>query len=143
VPAAQGANGPLDPTTGQPLAQRERSHVMSLAADGRIIWRFSLAEKIAAKRKEEPTEGTSSWYLLWVNRVSLHITKRWDAVVEYRLLTVPGESLTHGVSLEANVIIVGHLRLGAGWNFADFSDNELTLGRGSEKGFFIRAEGFY
>ena len=28
-------------------------------------------------------------------------------------------------------------------NFADFSDNELTLGRGSEKGFFVRAQGFY
>ena len=57
--------------------------------------------------------------------------------------SVVGQTLTHGVSLEANVIIVGHLRLGAGWNFADFSDDEQHLGRGSEKGFFIRAQGFY
>jgi hypothetical protein len=117
--------------------------VASLAADGRIFWRFSLGEKVAAKLREEPLEGTSSWFILWVNRLSLHVTKRWDVVAEYRLLTVPNTSITHGVSLEANVILVGHLRLGAGWNFADFSDNEVTLGRGSEKGFFIRAQGFY
>src|SRR5262249_7927250 len=100
-------------------------------------------EKIAAKFRNEPTEGTSQWFILWANRLSLHITKRWDAVVEYRLLTVPSVSIQHGVSLEANIIVVGHMRLGAGWNFADFSDNELTLGRGRENGFFFRAEGFY
>jgi hypothetical protein len=142
-PPGQAQNGAIDPVTGRPLTMRERSHVMSLAWDGRIFWRISLGEKIAAKLKEEPVLGTSDWFVLWVNRLSLHVTKRWDAVVEYRLLSVVGQTLTHGVSLEANVIIVGHLRLGAGWNFADFSDNELTLGRGSEKGFFVRAEGFY
>ncbi len=142
-PQPQALNAAVDPLSGQPLDLRERSHVMSLAADGRIVWRFSLGEKIAAKYMEDPTLNTAAWYILWVNRVSFHVTRRWDAVVEYRLLTVPGTSITHGVSLEANVIVVGHLRIGAGWNFADFSDNELTLGRGSEKGFFVRAQGFY
>ena len=91
----------------------------------------------------EPDLHTADWMILWVNRVSLHVTRAWDAVVEYRLLYGPGPSLSHGVSLEANRIIVGHLRLGAGWNFAKFSDDELRLGQGSEKGFFVRAEGFY
>jgi hypothetical protein len=143
APLAQAQNSPVDPVTGQPLGFRERAHVMSLAADGRVFWRFSLAEKIAAKLRDEPTEDTSSAFILWVNRISFHVTRRWDAVAEYRLLSVPGTSLTHGVSVEANVIVVGHLRLGAGWNFSDFSDNELTLGRGSEKGFYVHAEGFY
>jgi uncharacterized repeat protein (TIGR01451 family) len=122
---------------------RERAHVMSLAAEGRVVWRFSLGEKIGAKRRDEPTEGTASWFVLWVNRVSLHVTRAWDAVVEYRLLYGPGPTLTNGVSLEVNRILVGHLRLGAGWNFADFSDDEQRLGRGSEQGFFLRAQGFY
>jgi hypothetical protein len=30
-----------------------------------------------------------------------------------------------------------------GWNFCDVGDDETTLGRGSEKGFFVRAQGFY
>jgi hypothetical protein len=143
LPPAQGANSPSDPTTGLPLTGRERAHVMSLAADGRLVWRISLGEKIAAKLRDEPELGTSAWMVLWVNRVSLHITRAWDAVVEYRLLYGPGPAINHGVALELNRILVGHLRLGAGWNFADFSDDELRLGRGSEKGFFVRAEGFY
>ena len=116
---------------------------MSLAGQARLFWRISLAEEVGAKRREEPGLGTSDWMILWVNRASLHVTKAWDAVVEYRLLYGPGPALAHGVSIEANRILVGHLRLGAGWNFADFSDDELRLGRGGENGFYIRAQGFY
>jgi hypothetical protein len=81
--------------------------------------------------------------LLWINRITMHVTRTWDALAEYRLLWGPGPALTHGVAVEVNRIIVGHLRLGVGWNFADFSDDETRLGDGSEKGFFVRAEGFY
>jgi len=143
APDAQAVNGPVNPLTSQPLGLREQAHVVSLAGEGRLFWRFSLGEKIAAKWRHEPVLGTSDWFILWVNRLSLHITQRWAAVVEYRLLSVPGVSITHGVSVEGNLILVKHLRLGAGWNFADFSDNELTLGRGRENGFFLRAQGFY
>jgi uncharacterized repeat protein (TIGR01451 family)/fimbrial isopeptide formation D2 family protein len=134
VPGPQGSTAP---------AFRERSHVMSLAGEARLFWRISLAEKVAAKRRQEPDLGTSDWMILWVNRASLHVTKTWDAVVEYRLMYGPGPALAHGVSVEVNRILVGHLRLGAGWNFADFSDDELRLGRGGENGFYVRAEGFY
>ncbi|MCU1276740.1 MAG: hypothetical protein JWM53_286, partial [bacterium] len=46
-------------------------------------------------------------------------------------------------AVEVNSIIVGHLRLGVGLNFANFSDDESRLCDGSEKGFFVRAQGFY
>jgi hypothetical protein len=143
LPAAQAQSGPVDPLSGQALTLRERAHVMSLAGEGRVIWRLSLGEKVAAKRRDEPALGSASWMILWVNRISLHVTRAWDAVFEYRLLSGPGPTLSNGVSLEVNRILVGHLRLGVGWNFADFSDDELRLGRGSEKGVFVRAEGFY
>jgi hypothetical protein len=145
VPAAQGQNGPVDPATGQPLSFRERAHVMSLAGEGRVVWRFSLGEKVAAKRREElqPDGWLSSWMILSVTRVSFHVTRAWDAVAEYRFLYGPGPAISHGVAIEINRIIVGHLRLGAGWNFSDLTDDELRLGRGSEKGVFIRAQGFY
>jgi uncharacterized repeat protein (TIGR01451 family) len=133
VPAAQGTNAP---------AFREKAHVMSLAGESRLFWRISLAEKIGAKERLEEG-GTHDWMILWVNRASLHVTRTWDAVVEYRLMYGPAAAMAHGVSIEANRIIVGHLRLGAGWNFADFSDDELRMGRGGENGFYVRAEGFY
>ncbi|MCU1276897.1 MAG: hypothetical protein JWM53_443, partial [bacterium] len=145
LPNAQAVNGPTDPLTGAPLGFRERAHVMSLAGDGRVVWRISLGEKIAAKRREEltPDGASSAWMVLWINRATLHVTRAWDALVEYRLLYGPGPAITHGVAVEVNRIIVGHLRLGVGWNFADFSDDETRLGDGSEKGFFVRAQGFY
>ncbi len=145
LPGAQAQNGPVDPVTGASLGFRERAHVMSLAGDGRVVWRLSFGQKIAAKRRDEllPDGNSSAWLVLWINRVTLHVTRTWDALVEYRLLYGPGPALTHGVAVEVNRIIVGHLRLGVGWNFADFSDEETRLGDGSEKGFFVRAQGFY
>jgi hypothetical protein len=142
-PLQQARAGQVDPASGLPIVGREQSHVASIASDGRLFWRFSLGEKVALKYRTEPTSGTSALLVLWVNRLALHITNRWDAVVEYRLLSVPGSTITHGAALEANVILVKHLRLGAGWNFADFGDNEITLARGSENGFYLKAQGFY
>jgi len=142
-PAQQARAGAIDPASGLPIVGREQSHVASIASDGRLFWRFSLGEKLALKYRTEPTTGTSALLLLWVNRLAFHVTNRWDAVVEYRLLAVPGATLTHGAAIEANVILVKHLRLGAGWNFADFGDNEITLARGSENGFYLKAQGFY
>jgi hypothetical protein len=145
LPNAQAQNGPTDPLTGAPLGFRERAHVGSLAGDGRVVWRISFGQKIAFKRREEltPDGNSAAWLVLWINRVTLHVTRTWDALVEYRLLYGPGPAISHGVAVEVNRIIVGHLRLGVGWNFADFSDDETRLGDGSEKGFFVRAQGFY
>jgi uncharacterized repeat protein (TIGR01451 family) len=145
LPPTQAQTGPVDPLTGAPRGFRERAHVLSLAGDGRVVWRISVGEKIAAKLRQEtqPDGLTSAWMLLWINRVTLHVTRTWDALAEYRLLFGPGPALTHGVAVEVNRILVGHLRLGVGWNFSDVSDDETTLGRGTEHGFFVRAQGFY
>jgi fimbrial isopeptide formation D2 family protein/uncharacterized repeat protein (TIGR01451 family) len=145
LPNAQAQNGPTDPLTGAPLGFRERAHVMSLAGEGRVLWRFSLGEKVAAKRREEltPDGNSAAWMILWINRVTFHVTRAWDALAEYRLLYGPGPALSHGAAVEVNRIIVGHLRLGVGWNFANFTDDETRLGDGNENGFFVRAQGFY
>ena len=144
-PTRRRQNGPTDPLTGAALGFREKAHVMSLAGDGRVLWSFSLGEKVAAKLREEltPDGNSSAWMILWINRLTFHVTRAWDALAEYRLLYGPGPALSHGVAIEVNRIIVGHLRLGVGWNFASFSDDETMLGDGSEKGFFVRAQGFY
>lgn len=145
LPATQAANGPVDPLTGAALGFRERAHVVSLAGEGRVIWKFSFGQKVAAKLREE-SQGDglqSGWMVLWINRLTMHVTRAWDALAEYRLLYGPGPALSHGVALEINRIIVGHLRIGVGWNFSTVGDDELTVGRSSEKGFFVRAQGFY
>lgn len=145
LPAAQAQNGPTDPLTGAPLGFRERAHVMSLAGDGRVVWKFSLGGKVAAKLRQEllPDGTTSAWLILAIARVTMHVTRTWDALAEYRLEYGPGPALAHGAAVEVNRIIVGHLRLGVGWNFANFSDDETRLGDGRDNGFFVRAQGFY
>jgi hypothetical protein len=90
-----------------------------------------------------PDSTPSAWLILWINRITLHVTRKWDMLAEYRLLFGPGPARDHGVAVEINRIIVGHLRLGIGWNFSDFTDDETRLGDGRENGFFIRAQGFY
>jgi uncharacterized repeat protein (TIGR01451 family)/fimbrial isopeptide formation D2 family protein len=142
-PVAQAQNGPVDPVTGVPLGLREQAHVMSLAAEGRVFWRISIGGKIAAKWRLEPTLGAQAWYILWISRISLQLHERLAAVVEYRVMPVVGVSIQHGAAIEANVRFARHARIGVGWNFSNFSDNELVLGRGTENGFFVRAEGFY
>ncbi|HWE29680.1 MAG TPA: hypothetical protein VHB97_16840, partial [Polyangia bacterium] len=92
LPATQATTGPTDPLTGAALGFRERAHVVSLAGDGRFVWKLSLGEKVAAKLREE-TQGDglqSGWMVLWINRLTMHVTRTWDALAEYRLLYGPG-----------------------------------------------------
>ncbi|MBI5480761.1 MAG: DUF11 domain-containing protein [Deltaproteobacteria bacterium] len=132
---------------------RQRSHIASLAFEVRL-WRWlSIGEKVGFKGLREwdanpavdPGRASEQKYLLWINRLMWHMTKKWDAAAEYRFLfTLPrlvGEN-DHGVLVEINRIIVGHLRIGAGWNFSAVPTDERAMGRYREHGFFVRAQGF-
>ena len=44
--------------------------------------------------------------------------------------------------VEINRVIVGHLRIGVGWNFSSIPTDERAMGRYRENGFFVRAQGF-
>jgi uncharacterized repeat protein (TIGR01451 family) len=143
-------------TVDDPLVPvyRERSHIASLAFEVRLWKYLSLGEKVGYKGLREfdanpavdPTTAASEQkYLLWINRLMWHMTKTWDAAAEYRFLfTQPrlaGEN-DHGVLLEINRVIVGHLRIGVGWNFSHVPTDERAMGRYKENGFFVRAQGF-
>jgi uncharacterized repeat protein (TIGR01451 family) len=132
---------PAVQTPGAGAVFSERAHAFSLGGEARLFWRFSLGEKIAAKLREDP--AGNQWMLLNVTRLMVHVTKRIDAVGEYRLLMQPGLGTQQGVAVEANYLLGANFRLGVGYNFADFSDDELLLGRGSQHGVFVRAQGYY
>ncbi len=57
LPQAQAANGPKDPITGAALGFREQSHVIAVGGEGRLFWRISLSEKIAANTAPSPTSA--------------------------------------------------------------------------------------
>ena len=82
---------------------------------------------------------------LWINRFDYHLTEKWDAALEYRMLTLDGaaDNSTDGFLLEVNRLLMGHLRIGVGYNFTNFSDDALTANDYEVKGFFFRIQGKY
>jgi hypothetical protein len=146
IDSPQSADDPLTPV------YRQRSHIASLAGEVKLCRWLSLGEKVAYKSLREldlatpvPSPASEQGYLLWINRLSLHVTKAWDAAAEYRFLfTTPalaGED-DAGALVEVNRLLFGHVRLGAGWSFSQIPTDERALGRMREHGVFVRAQGF-
>jgi len=111
-------------------------------------------EKLAFKQEQSffgltTTEGfdTTTRTLLLINRLNYHLARAWDAGIEYRLmrLYLPGgaDQLRTGSLLEVGYWVNPHTRLGAGWNFSRFSDNELADLDRDTYGFFVRVVGKY
>ena len=129
----------------RPLGFRERSHVMSLAGDGRLFWRISLGEKVAAKRREELSPDGIRRVDDPVDQPRHRSTSRarWDALVEYRLLvrSRARRSRTASPSRSTASSSATCASASAGTSPTSPTTNP-ALGDGSEKGFFIRAAGF-
>ena len=89
--------------------------------------------------------------VLWLNRVAFHVTRSFDVAVEYRFMwqTRPGvggddaTQLQHGALLELDALVAKHVRVGVGWNFTRFSDDELSDLDRDASGFFVRVTGQY
>jgi hypothetical protein len=139
----------IDPTVP---VYRQRSHIASVAGEVTVWRHFAFGEKVAYKSLREmdlastgaTRDPSEQAYLLWINRLSVHVTRAWDAALEYRYLftqpTLAGEN-DHGALVELNRLLGGHLRIGAGWNFTGIPNDERNLGRLREHGFFVRAQG--
>ena len=112
------------------LPVRDEYDVVSLVPVLELPWRFQIVEKIAWKRMATRTLNLPtvvSQTVLWINRLNYHLTRTWDAGVEYRLLTSTlARSRRHGALGEVNYIIQRKVRLGVGYNFSSFSDDEFA-----------------
>jgi len=51
--------------------------------------------------------------------------------------------MSQGWLIEATWEVIRHFRVGAGYNFTDFSDNEFSPNDYSSQGWFIRVQGRY
>jgi hypothetical protein len=151
---------PLDLQAG--TADRQTSHVLSLAPTIETPWHLALSEKLAYKLTRidgglgeaaavRPAQ-TFAHTILWVNRLDLHLTDHLDLSGEYRMLWVLAGassqsgligSLKSGFLLEAAWRVNDNLRLGAGWNFTHFGDDELARFDRNESGPFLRVTGLY
>ncbi|MDZ7773513.1 MAG: hypothetical protein U5K31_12350 [Balneolaceae bacterium] len=128
-----------------PFAQR--SHVVSVDGIYRLFHFLSIGGKVGYRRGEirdrtlEDAAWTDNTTWLYIARADLHVVKRWDLVGEYRTLTVEQTDDTRsGVLLGLYRQITGNLRLGAGYNFTDYSDDLTDLSYRS-RGWFINVLG--
>jgi uncharacterized repeat protein (TIGR01451 family) len=136
------------------LSRYRTYDIVSVAPILELPWRFQLVEKLAYKRVEESLDilpgeriRTVIQTLLWINRLNFHLTGKLDAGVEYRFLKMmfdnQGGQLRHGALVELGYWVHRFVRLGAGYNFSSFTDNEFADQDRDAKGFFFRVVGRY
>jgi hypothetical protein len=110
--------------------------------------RLSLTEKYAVRNRSVDQQlfaDLKSQMRLWINRFDYHLSDTWDAALEYRILNMEqaGDNSADGFLFEINRLFFQHLRVGAGYNFTDFTDNEFSANDYSAKGVFFRIQGKY
>jgi uncharacterized repeat protein (TIGR01451 family) len=129
------------------LSRHDQSHVLSVSPILELPWNLQLVEKVAYRNIRLRTEGlplAENDLVLWINRVNYHLTRQFDIGAEYRFLH---QSLTqdwlHGVLLEFNWIVEDHVRLGVGYNFTRFAEDELGDFDRDSSGVFFRVTAQY
>lgn len=143
------------------MYDEQQSDVVALAPSFETPFNVGLSFKLAYKHVRsivtDMPEATSH-VVLNVNRVDYHLLPQLDLSAEYRFLWtrvsssgvnpddaafVPQGELLHGAVIEAAWRPNPFTRLGAGYSFASFSDNELARLDDFKGGFFVRATGQY
>jgi hypothetical protein len=140
---------PIDPLQG--TSERTHSDVIAVNPIFETPFRLQLSLKFAWKRDREkiadlPIAVVDT--LQWIARAAYHLA-RWpnfglDVAAEgrgrYNLLASNSEA---GALFEVAFIIAKYARIGAGYNFTRFSDDEIAKASDSFHGWFVRLVGQY
>ena len=129
-----------------------RSHVLALAPIVSLPFDLKLSGKLAWKRSESDAELLADQLLsartdavLALARLSWGFVGKWDVALEYRVLRLTREGFgaeqRQGVLAEVDYNVSRYVRLGVGWNFSHFSDDELGQLERDTHGFFFRVVG--
>ncbi|MCK5578276.1 MAG: hypothetical protein KAI63_02010, partial [Planctomycetes bacterium] len=103
---------------------------------------FQIVEKYAFKNGQEKVgsrDYTDSDTDLLISRINYHLTNKWDAGLEYRILHQKlADDQKAGYLGEVLYKISRFFQLGAGYNFTDFTDDLINNNDFSARGPFIR-----
>ncbi len=125
--------------------QTTTKDVMSFEPFSELVWGFQATGKVALKMQDvidSITPGTKATTLLALLRLNYHLTKMFDAAVEYRWLwsDLAGQT-DQGALVEFAWIPVKYASVGIGYNWAHFSDDLLANPLQNTHGFFLRMTG--
>jgi hypothetical protein len=94
------------------------------------------------KEGDESADRTSTY--LGIQRLNLGVWKEIDLGVEYRVLHQrEAEDMLSGWLTELSWEVMRRVRLGGGYNFTNFSDDEFSMNDYSVEGWFFRMQGRY
>jgi len=138
----------LPPASQLAARDQKTDQVLSLQTIVDLHRRLSLTEKYAIRDRaidQTVLADLESRMRLWINRFNYHLSDTWDAALEYRTLMMDrgADDSSHGYLFEVNRLFWKHLRVGVGYNFTDFTDNELSANDYSARGYFFRIQGKY
>jgi len=107
---------------------------------------LSLGFKYAIRNGDlKPTETVGNWFAseaqLWIARADVLVVREWDGMLELRRLTIhETNDERSGALLGAYRHMGNNLKIGAGYNFTNYSDNLTDLNY-RRQGFFINTIG--
>lgn len=135
--------GQIDNVSNSLLDYSQKSQVLNVDAIYDLWPWLSVGAKYGVRIGELKDRVGGEWLdsraQLVVLRADLHLVKEWDAVAEWRQLSVTeADDRRAGVLIGAYRHIGEHGKLGVGYNFTDFSD-DLTDMSYRSRGFFINA----
>jgi hypothetical protein len=140
------------PTTDQVTMQNtlaefiQKSHIAALDLSYDLTARWSVGGKYAYRLGQASLDRTQLKFFantaqLAVLRVDRRFRKNWESMAEVRMLTLPDiRQRRRGALATIYRRLGGNLKVGAGYNFTDFSD-DLTDLRYNHKGVFINLIG--
>ena len=120
----------------------QKSNILSLDMIYDISKSWSLGAKVARRFGQISLDRVNPVFFdssanLYIVRADWHMTHRWDASAEARMLTIPEAGDTRSGGLFALYRHFGKkIKLGIGYNFTDFSDDLTDLDYDSQ-GLFI------
>ena len=124
----------------------QKSHIVSLDIMYDLTRRLSLGGKYAYRMGQLAQDRVNPQFFqsdasLYVLRVDWHFVRRWDGMLEGRMLELPQAGDRRSGFLVGLYRQAGdHIKAGIGYNFTDFSDDLTDLSFDSQ-GFFVNVIG--
>jgi len=127
------------PSSGQELVPNtaasyiQKSHIVSVDAIYDLTRRWSVGGKYARRMGQVSQDRVNPVFFdstadLYIVRADWRVMRQWDLALEGRVLSVEQAKDTRSGALVALYRhLSNNLKLGAGWNFTDFSDDLTNL----------------
>ncbi|NZA28520.1 hypothetical protein H0E84_19280 [Luteimonas sp. SJ-92] len=125
----------------------QKSQVLAFEGVYRVDHHWELAAKLARREGEVRFgRGTGDWFdsatTFAAGQVRYELREKWHALAEYRWLDVKDGGTRQGFLVGVDRDLNRNFRIGAGYNFTDFSD-DLTDFDYDHKGWFVNFVGSY